>query len=80
MERQTLKRSTTSDLTNLGDVAFRIVNVDHELEAMGDVDVMRVDVLPTLPQRFWQLQFGLEHELFVLHGRVIGALVGKGNS
>ena len=56
-------------------MALGIVYVDHQLETMRDVDVMRVDILSALLQRLGQVQCGLEDEFFVLHGGVVRSLV-----
>ena len=57
-----------------------IVNVDHQLEAMGDVDVVRIDVLSALFQRLGKVQSRLEDVFLVFHDGVVGALVGKSDT
>jgi hypothetical protein len=58
-------------------MALGVVNVDHELETMGDVDVVRINVLPALLERLGQLQSCLEDVFLVFHDRVVGALVSE---
>ena len=61
-------------------MAFWVVDVDHQLEAVSDVDVVRIDILSALLQGFGKLQSSLEDVLLILHDGVVGVLVVVGES
>ena len=61
-------------------MAFRIIDIDHQLESVRDMNCMGIDILTAFFERFGQRNSGLEHVSFIFQCGTFSGVVVKSDA